>query len=123
MFPLNLYARVRISLCINAHETAGAARTRSSPRPLLRVACALLFWGRERFGKPRAMLSRERRRMSVARLECNACKTAPNRFRHIPVVTGVGRCHVAGEAALHTALVQLRKCLILHCNKTIKSPC
>ena len=34
MFPLNLYARVRISLCINAHETAGAARTRSSLRPL-----------------------------------------------------------------------------------------
>src|SRR5665213_3163404 len=41
VFPLNLYARVRISLCINAHETAGAARTRSSLRPLLRVACAL----------------------------------------------------------------------------------
>ena len=36
MFPLNLYARVRISLCINAHETAGAARTRSSLRPLFR---------------------------------------------------------------------------------------
>jgi hypothetical protein len=34
VFPLNLYARVRISLCINAHETAGAARTRSSLRPL-----------------------------------------------------------------------------------------
>ena len=29
-----------------AHETAGAARTRSSPRPLSRVACALLFLGR-----------------------------------------------------------------------------
>src|ERR1700689_2491013 len=28
-----------------AHETAGAARTRSSLRPLLRVACALSFWG------------------------------------------------------------------------------
>ena len=35
MFPLHLYARVRISLCINAHETAGAARTRSSLRPLV----------------------------------------------------------------------------------------
>jgi hypothetical protein len=34
VFPLHLYARVRISLCINAHETAGAARTRSSLRPL-----------------------------------------------------------------------------------------
>src|SRR6185437_4788916 len=29
----------------NAHETAGAARTRSSPRPLLRVACALFRRG------------------------------------------------------------------------------
>ena len=37
MLPLHLYARVRISLCINAHETAGAARTRSSLRPLLRA--------------------------------------------------------------------------------------
>jgi hypothetical protein len=35
VFPLNLYARVRIFLCINAHETAGAARTRSSLRPLV----------------------------------------------------------------------------------------
>src|ERR1700729_900458 len=35
MLPLNLYARVRISLCINAHETAGAARTRSSLRPFV----------------------------------------------------------------------------------------
>ncbi len=41
LLPLNLYAHVRISLCINAHETAGAARTRSSLRPLLRVASAL----------------------------------------------------------------------------------
>ena len=32
--PLNLYARVRIFLCANARETAGAARTRSSRRPL-----------------------------------------------------------------------------------------
>src|SRR4029077_3990166 len=32
--PLNLYARVRIS-CTFAHETAGAARTRLSLRPLL----------------------------------------------------------------------------------------
>jgi hypothetical protein len=38
VFPLNLYARVRIFMCINAHETAGAARTRSSLRPLS-------FWG------------------------------------------------------------------------------
>ena len=46
MFPLNLYAHVRF-LFTFAHETAGAARTRSSPRPLLRVACALFFLGDE----------------------------------------------------------------------------
>ena len=34
MFPLNLYARVRFSFVQFAHETAGAARTRSSLRPL-----------------------------------------------------------------------------------------
>ena len=34
VFPLNLYARVRIFKSINAHEIAGAARTRSSLRPL-----------------------------------------------------------------------------------------
>ena len=33
MLPLDLYARVRISY-YHAHETAGAARTRSSLRPL-----------------------------------------------------------------------------------------
>ena len=33
MFPLNLYARVRFFVQF-AHETAGAARTRSSLRPL-----------------------------------------------------------------------------------------
>ncbi len=47
MFPLNLYARVRILLVQFAHETAGAARTRSSLRPL--------FYSRaERSAKPRA---------------------------------------------------------------------
>ena len=35
MLPLNLYARVRILLMHIARETAGAARTRSSLRPLL----------------------------------------------------------------------------------------
>ena len=34
MFPLNLYAHVRFLLMHIAHETAGAARTRSSLRPL-----------------------------------------------------------------------------------------
>ena len=33
MLPLNLYARVRVFKCAIAHETAGAARTRSSLRP------------------------------------------------------------------------------------------
>jgi hypothetical protein len=36
MLPLNLYARVRVFLCAIAHETAGAARTRSSLRPRFR---------------------------------------------------------------------------------------
>jgi hypothetical protein len=34
MLPLNLYARVRFLSFSFAHETAGAARTRSSLRPL-----------------------------------------------------------------------------------------
>ncbi|HET7160706.1 MAG TPA: hypothetical protein VFI62_17030, partial [Burkholderiales bacterium] len=34
MPPLNLYARVRVFYAQIAHETAGAARTRSSLRPL-----------------------------------------------------------------------------------------
>ena len=34
MLPLHLYARVRVLLCAIARETAGAARTRSSLRPL-----------------------------------------------------------------------------------------
>jgi hypothetical protein len=51
VFPLNLYARVRISLCIIAHETAGAARTRSSLRPLLE--------GAELICKPRTKPCRE----------------------------------------------------------------
>jgi hypothetical protein len=35
MLPLNLYARVRFLFVHFARETAGAARTRSSLRPLL----------------------------------------------------------------------------------------
>src|ERR1700735_3854196 len=35
VFPLNLYAHVRFVLMHSAHETAGAARTRSSLRPLI----------------------------------------------------------------------------------------
>jgi hypothetical protein len=35
MLPPNLYARVHLLLCATAHETAGAARTRSSLRPLI----------------------------------------------------------------------------------------
>jgi hypothetical protein len=47
MLPLNLYARVRFFLCNFAHETAGAARTRSSLRPLY-------FRGRNEPAIPRA---------------------------------------------------------------------
>ena len=46
MPPLNLYARVRFSFVQLAHETAGAACTRSSLRPLFSRA--------EVLGKPRA---------------------------------------------------------------------
>ena len=35
MPPLNLYARVRFLLVHFAHDTAGAARTRLSLRPLI----------------------------------------------------------------------------------------
>jgi len=35
VFPLNLYARVRFLFVHLAHETAGAARTRHSLRPLI----------------------------------------------------------------------------------------
>src|SRR5271154_6168653 len=43
-----------------AHETAGAARTRSSPRPLLRVACALfLFLRDDEFANLGRIVSRE----------------------------------------------------------------
>jgi hypothetical protein len=52
VFPLNLYARVRLFLSTFAHETAGAARTRSSLRPLL--------FGANEFAKLGRMLSRER---------------------------------------------------------------
>ena len=46
LLPLHLYAHVRFVLMHIAHETAGAARTRSSLRPLL--------FGAERSCKPRA---------------------------------------------------------------------
>jgi hypothetical protein len=35
VFPLNLYARVHVLVATIARETAGAARTRSSLRPLI----------------------------------------------------------------------------------------
>jgi hypothetical protein len=61
MLPLHLYARVRILSCINAHETAGAARTRSSLRPLFEEAQTNLNSSGE-------MPSREREVMSLASL-------------------------------------------------------
>jgi hypothetical protein len=42
-----------------AHETAGAARTRSSPRPLLRGACALCLKREQTICKTRAKVCRE----------------------------------------------------------------
>jgi hypothetical protein len=41
MSPLNLYARVRFCLRIFARETAGAARTRSSLRPLISMRAGI----------------------------------------------------------------------------------
>jgi hypothetical protein len=43
-----------------AHEIAGAARTRSSLRPLLRVACALFFLWADEFAKLGRSEPRER---------------------------------------------------------------
>ena len=63
MLPLDLYARVRISY-YHAHETAGAARTRSSLRPLFgEVAKITANLGRD--------ASRERGHISgvIARLD------------------------------------------------------
>ena len=54
MPPLNLYARVRFLDAQFAHETAGAARTRSSLRLFLEVACASSSFGAEFICKPRA---------------------------------------------------------------------
>ena len=47
-------------LCINAHETAGAARTRSSLRPFLRVALRPLYEGANEFADLGQIMSRER---------------------------------------------------------------
>jgi hypothetical protein len=53
VFPLNLYAHVRFVLMHIAHETAGAARTRSSLRPLE-------FWGANDLQASDETMSRER---------------------------------------------------------------
>jgi hypothetical protein len=112
VIPLNLYARVRISLCVNAHETAGAARTRSSLRPR--------FLGGGVICKPRAHAVARTRlhvRRSIGMKRLRGCdKSVPAYSRR----DGVGRCHVAGQAGLHAVLVQLSTCLILHCNKMTK---
>src|ERR1700744_837090 len=60
LLPLNLYAHVHQSMHFFAHETSGAARTRSSPRPLLRVARALYSKRRERNLELGQAMSRER---------------------------------------------------------------
>ena len=72
MFPLNLYAHVRTFLLMHdAHETAGAARTRSSPRPLLRVALRPLFSrdANENVCLGQNHVARMRRRVSYPPLE------------------------------------------------------
>src|ERR1700689_3476066 len=74
VFPLNLYAHVRISLCIIAHETAGAARTRSSLRPL--------FLGRSYLQTSDKTMSRERDSVSadeVLVIACNSSLVIPGR--------------------------------------------
>ena len=49
-----------------AHETAGAARTRSSLRPLFEGrACALYLLGADEFAKPRAQCAARMRRCVV----------------------------------------------------------
>ena len=108
MFPLNLYAHVRILLMHSAHETAGAARTRSSLRPLL--------FGARLFPNLGHMLSRERGRMPdvVARIERSEIREQPApdftpfnpgyccRERSVDGVTGHGL--PSKQAALATAL-------------------
>ena len=64
MPPLNLYARVRFSFVQLAHETAGAACTRSSLRPLSLTRAEVL-------GKPRAHHA-ARMRMHVPLPSCPA---------------------------------------------------
>jgi hypothetical protein len=59
VFPLNLYAHVRISLCIIAHETAGAASTRLSLRHLSSEA-------QNDRSNPGAIAPRERDPLTVA---------------------------------------------------------
>jgi hypothetical protein len=66
MPPLNLYARVRFFVQF-AHETAGAARTRSSLRPLT-------FEGRNEIAK----LGR------IAPRECGGVSHPPSSFRDGP---------------------------------------
>ena len=56
MFPLHLYAHVRFLMHSIAHETAGAARTRSSLRPLL-------FEARTKLKTSGKTMSREREGM------------------------------------------------------------
>ena len=110
MFPLHLYARVRIVLCINAHETAGAARTRSSLRPLL--------FGARLFANLGQSLSRERERMSnvVARIEHSEIREQPapdftsfNPGYAIGATRARGRRRSRPAERLQHALLRLRR--------------
>ena len=84
MFPLNLYAHVRFLLMHIAHETAGAARTRSSLRPL--------NFGGEVIGKPRTTpvarmrrcvwpILRDARNSALLRMRCPSGKALMVRRR------------------------------------------
>src|SRR5665213_536352 len=66
LLPLNLYARVRISLMHIAHEIAGAARTRSSLRPLLEE-------GANEFANLGRMVSREGEPMFAIVARMSSC--------------------------------------------------
>src|SRR5665213_2074763 len=80
VFPLHLYARVRFLLMHIAHETAGAARTRSSLRPLVfegeRFACLGRSVSRECGTMPRRHCEEHLRRSNPV----FACGTGLLRF-------------------------------------------
>jgi hypothetical protein len=90
VFPLNLYARVRL-FHFFARETAGAARTRSSLRPLISGA-------REFSGKPRAQRA-ARTRTPVHQRHCEERLRRSNPF----FLDAVKWIHEGGTELQHPA--------------------